>query len=300
MKLFCFLLPPSFVYKHFIKKRYQYDYEVAFLEGVPTKLVAKSNNPNKYAWVHTDMWIYYEQEKVFRTIEKAISCYKSYKKIVCVSNGVKEGFKKRFGFVDNIEVKYNPINESLVREKAKAPITEFSVTDNTKLVSVGRLVPQKGYDRLLAVHKALIEEGLAHELWIVGEGAERDKFEEYILQNKLQSTVKLIGFSDNPYKYIDKADIFVSSSIVEGFSLVCLEALLCDKPIICTDCGGAKELLGASEYGLLVENSEDGIYNGLKRILTDKKLCGYYKEKAIERGSMFLFQESIERIEDLF
>ena len=158
----------------------------------------------------------------------------------------------------------------------------------------------KGYDRLARVHKKLIDEGLNHHIYILGIGEDEDKINRYIKENNLQETYTLLGFRDNPYKYVSKCDLFVCSSYREGFSTAVTESLVVGTPVVSTLCSGAQELLGYNnEYGLVVENSEDGIYEGIKKLLEDRELLNYYKEKAIERGSFFSKEKTVKAVEDM-
>lgn len=291
-------MSPRHFYKMYVDDNY--DIEVAFLEGIPTKILAASDNPNKFAWVHIDLYNYYGQTKMFRSVQQNAGCYKRFKKIFCVSQSAKEGFKKRFGFDENVEVLYNPVDENIIKEKANEPITEVEFNDKFKIITVGRLVHQKGYDRLMRVHKRLITEGYDYELWILGEGSERSKLEKYIYENDLCNSVRLLGFHSNPYKFVKKADLFICSSRAEGFSLVVAEALVLGCPVISTNCSGPNELLDESKYGLLVENNEEGIYAGIKTMLTDREKLLDYKKRAQIRGDQFSLKERIRELENKF
>ena len=294
-----FIIPSKITYKLFIKGKY--DYEIAFLEGVPTKLLSVSEAPVKYAWVHIDLFEFYNgHEKVFPTLQKNIDCYKKYNNIICVADSTKSGFIKKFGFFDNLIVKYNIVDDVSVKEKSAEAVTEIVIPQKLKLVTVGRLTYQKGYDRLLEVHKRLIAEGFSYELWIIGEGTDLEKLECYINKYNLSETVKLLGFQKNPYKFIKNADLFVCSSRAEGFSLVVAEALILSTPVISTNCAGPDELLGNGEYGLLAENSVEGLYDGLKELLSNNDRIIHYKKQAELRSKDFRLEKSIAEIEKLF
>ncbi len=297
-KLLTSVLKPEWVYNLFVKG--DYDIEVAFLEGEPTKILSASPNKNKIAWVHTDLYNYYGHEKIFKTIEENGECYRKFNKIICVSESAKVGFKKQFGFDENVYVQYNPVNEKNIIEKAREAIDEIKISSKLKVVTVGRLVQQKGYDRLLSVHRRLIDEEFDYELWIIGDGSDRKSLEKYIMENNLTNSVKLLGFQANPYKFMSAADVFVCSSYVEGFSTVMTEAIILGLPCVTTNCSGMTELIGNSEYGRLIENDEDGIYNGIKSLLTDKKMREKYKDKAKIRRKSFKLSNRISEIEKIF
>ena len=81
-----------------------------------------------------------------------------------------------------------------------------------------------------------------HNIIILGEGSERESLENYIRENKLENSIKLLGFKSNPYPYIKNADAYILSSRYEGYPLVLCEALVLNKKIISTDCTGAVEV----------------------------------------------------------
>ena len=284
--------------------REKYDIEIAFIEGRATKIIGASSNPNskKIAWVHVDLYNGHWTNKVFKNnilLEK--DCYKKFNDIVCVSNSVKEGFKKLFGNnFENIHVKYNPIIASEVIKKSHEEITDIvKPKDKKLLVTSGRLSSQKGFDNLLEACNKLNKDGLDYELWILGEGWGRPQLEDLIIKYNLNN-VKLLGFKENPYKYIKQGDLFICSSRNEGFSLVIAEAMILGLPVISTNCSGPNELLNFGEYGFMVENKKDSLYKGLKEILNDEEKLKYYIEKSKERINFFYYRDRISDIEKLF
>ncbi len=300
--LISFVLPKKFVYKNLIKKKFNYDYEIAYLEGVPTKLMSESTAKHKYAWVHTDMSKYYCQEKVFKDEKDFKACYGKFDKVIFVSKSAKEGFLKQFKLEDDEKyiIKHNTFDSMEILRKAQEEIDENLLTENKVVVSVGRLVPQKAYDRLLEVHKRLIDEGYAYDLWIIGGGPEEENLQDIIAKKELHSSVKLLGYQENPYKFMSKADLFVSSSNVEGFCLVGIEAMICGLPIVLTDVGVARELMRESQGGKVVSNSLEGIYEGLKEVLSSDDKLVRYREKLEENINKVLAKFSIEEIEKIF
>lgn len=290
---------PTILYKTVINEKY--DYEVSFLEGYSSSIVSCSSNKDSYkiAWIHTDL-IKNPWSKNYYKYMSEKEIYEKFNKIICVSEDVKKSFIKKFDITENIEVMYNVINEKIILNKSKEIIDDINTSNKFKIVSIGRLSEEKGYMRLLKVHNKLINEGFDYELWIIGEGHEKKALEKYISDNKLNNSVKLLGFKSNPYKYLDRCDLFVCSSITEGFSTVVTESTILGIPTVTTDCPGMSEILGDSEYGLITENNIDGLYNGLKDILNDINIYNYYKTKVVERSKYFKLEERIKEIENLF
>ena len=94
-------------------------------------------------------------------------------------------------------------------------------------------------------------------------------------------------------------DILVCSSRAEGYSLVIAEAMVLGLAIITTNCSGPYELIDGGKYGILTENSTEGIYEALEHVLKNKKILERYKALALERSKMFNVQHNIQAIEQI-
>ena len=192
---------------------------------------------------------------------------------------------------------YNPIDEDDIKKRANEKI---NILDSSaiKFITIGRLVEQKGYDRLIRVIKRLKEEyDGVFQLLILGDGEKKKQLEEYIKENKLTNIVKLQGFVKNPYPYLKNSDLFICSSRAEGYSLVIAESLILNVPVISTKCSGPNELLDFGKYGMLVENDEDSLYLGLKNIIDDRNKLKELEKKSQKRSEIFNYKKTIERIE---
>lgn len=299
-KLIYTLLPTWLIYKLFIPKNY--DIEIAFVEGFVTKLLAASTNiqAKKIAWVHIDLsqnpWT--QNNKIYRNLKEEQYCYSKFNQIICVSDTVKNNFIKRFKLTNVIRI-YNPIDKTDILNKAKEICKYPQTTNDIKFITIGRLVLQKGYDRLLKVIKRIKADGIHCKLLILGEGEMYHTLSNYIKENDLSDDTILYGFQPNPYQYLKKADCFICSSRSEGFSLVIAEAMVLGKPIISTYCSGPNELLEEGKYGMLVGNSEDGLYQIIKTINTNKNMLYEYSIKSLNKSKDFDIQKTIKEIENI-
>lgn len=276
-----------------------YDVEIAFLEGLATHFVGSSNKTSrKIAWVHIDMIENAWADVDYRNAEQHERIYGNFDDIVCVSDYCRNQFVNRFGFHEKTTVLYNVLDDSAVRSKAAVRIAEAGIEKQAFcFVSSGRLTPQKGFDRLLAVTKRLHESGFNLNLCILGEGGMRKVLEDYIQDNNMSSYVSLIGYQSNPYPYMKAADAFVCSSRSEGFSTVVTEAFILGLPVVSVDCSGARELLEDGKYGILTENSEDALYEGMKLLLEDSAQYAKYKELSCKRGRDFTKESRLAELE---
>ena len=293
------MMSPEFLYKHLVKD--EYDIVVSYLEGV-TARIACGCKSKKVSWIHIEMLDDETFTLGFRSKQEALKYYNSFDRNVCVSNTVKEKFYA-FGIdEDKTIVLYNTNEDQEIKEKSEEPIDDMVFDKNTiNMVSVGKLVPSKGYDRLLRIHNRLIKEGFAIHTYILGIGEHEDEFRKFIKENHLEDSFTLFGYKKNPYKYVKNCDLYVCSSRKEGFSTAVTEALIVGTPVISTKCSGAVELLGEhDEYGVVVENDEEALYEGLKDLLSNDKKIQYYHEKAVERAVFFKKETRVREVEEMF
>lgn len=273
-----------------------YDVEVAYLECGATKIIAGSTNKKakKIAWVHCDL------ERAFGTdgsfAAKCAPWYAKYDRVACVSRRVKESFVSMFGDVPQADVVYNVVDSDEILHKAQEPLPAGVEKRKKTVLLVGRLSAPKNILRILKAHRKILNAGIEHDLWIVGEGEERAKIETFIAENDLQNSVTLFGFQQNPYAFMREADIMACSSDYEGFSTFVTEALVLGKPVVTTDVSGMRELLGDSEYGLITENDDEDFCRGLVEMVNrDDDLLLAMAQCARERGRSFEMDALLEK-----
>src|SRR5690606_21113955 len=115
----------------------------------------------------------------------------------------------------------------------------------------------------------------------------------------LDETATMLGFTDNPYPYFKAADFFILSSRYEGFPTVLYEAIVLKKTIVATDVSGVREMLNDGELGLIVENSEEGIYEGMKEVLTNPEISNSYQKKLENYNPPFNLENSVRKIQEI-
>ncbi len=277
-----------------------YDVVIAYLHGMATKILWNYKG-KKIAWLHCDMK--YSSLPIFFYKRQISKCFGTYDRIAGVSNTVCDSFQRLYGLGEKLVTVYNTNDtEAIVKQSSAEDYKRFGWNDfdGIKLVSLGRLAEQKGYDRLIAVCKKLKSDGLHFKLLILGKGEQERFLHEMIMKNGLENDVELGGFFVNPYPYVKQADLFVSSSRYEGLSTVMSETLILGTPIISTDVSGVREVLGEnSEFGLIVENSEKGLYDGLKELLSTPEKIEHYRKKSLERAPIFNTKTTVRMVENL-
>ena len=283
--------------KYFI--RGNYDVEVAFCEGYSTKIIGNSGKKNckKIAWVHTDVIKNPWSEKIFGSAEEEKKCYEKFDAIVCVAETMKESFIKKYGMAEKVHVLYNPLDfESVIKKSAEK--TDFKFGDGMKFVLAGTFIKIKGFDRFVKVCKRLKDDGEHFSALIMGDGEEKENIKKIIAETNLGDTVKILDFQTNPYKYIAHSDVYVCSSYAEGYSTAVSESVALNVPVITTECSGMREIFGENECGIICENSEDGLYNAMKKVLNDPSLLKKFSAEEKKRANDFSLKKRMKAIED--
>lgn len=290
------------LYRLFVKEKY--DIEIAYLETLPTRIISYSTNAKskKLAWVHTTMNESYRYPRSFRNRAEAIKCYNNFDKIIFVSQGTKDAFNH---YLPNVktpkEVIYNVNDYDMIKKLSKEPIDDVILSkDYLNICAVGRLILLKGYDRLIrSFDKVKKETQRNMQLYILGEGEERKNLELLINDLSLSDDVHLLGFKNNPYKYMSEMNLFVCSSTIEGYSTVVTEALSLGVPVLTTNCSGMDEILSNGKYGLIVNNDEVSLYQGLKNLIETPSLLLDYRD-AIVKDNNYTTQAFVKKYEQLF
>lgn len=256
-----------FLFKHFIKERY--DTIISFLEGPTTRIVSGCNyDSNLIAWVHTENKKAYSI--AFRNKKEMQKCYRKFNKIVCVSNDVLTSFNEYTNnfFESKTLILKNINNPYEIIEKSWQDIDYKK--DKFRIITIGRLDENKDHKRLIPIIYKLSQK-YNIELFILGEGKERKNIELEIEKYKLKN-VFMLGYQENPYKYLAKSDLYICCSHYEGYSTTTIEALILNIPILATNCSGMKEILNNGKYGIIVEDEDNCIYEKLEEIINNSKI----------------------------
>ena len=295
------ILSPKRLHKLIIREKY--DIEIAYLEGPCARVISGCTDPTVrlVSWIHIEQHTAKRAAQSFRSIAEAKKCYRKFQKIICVSKTVQEDFQRVLGIEASYEVLYNTNESNEIIQLSEEIIHDIKFdTNKINLVGVGKLLKNKGFDRLLRIEKRLLDEQYPICLSILGDGIQKTELQKYVQDNKMDEEVKFLGYQLNPYKYVAKYDLFVCASFAEGFSTAATEALIVGTPVCTVEVSGMKEMLGENnEYGLVVENNEEALYQGIKKLLDDSELLKHYKKKAEERGKMFSTEKTVNAVQDM-
>lgn len=249
--------------------------------------------------------------------------------IVALSNGVAEDLVNNYGAnKEKLLTIYNPCNIKDISIRCKSNVDDDFLNIRHRFdflfITAGRMIPEKGQWHLIKAFSEIIYNHPNTCLLIFGEGELFDQLVELIHMCGVENNVFLMGFHENIYPYLFRSDIFVFSSIVEGFGNVLLEAMACSLPIICSDYQvGARELLViperyeselldgyvCGEYGIVVEaldpqnedsfkklklsKAEKALSNAMESMIIDNKMRAHYREKSTERVKDFAVEKIV-------
>ncbi len=252
--------------KHLAAKFYQgrhFDIAINYLESEDPAFILDSISADKhFQWIHTDV----SKPEVRPETDQYAPFYARMDRIFCVSQYAAGRFQNTYPeLADKTEVLYNFFDTERILRLAQMPY-HYGTSDPV-LLSVGRMTPQKKYLRFLDVLHRLKTEGYKFQWHVLGIGGDHAAICQKIGDLDLSDRVVLHGQQENPYQYMAGCDLFVLPSGWEGFPTVTVEAKVLGCAVLATDVSGIREQLVHGETGWIVENSEDGIYRGVKYLL---------------------------------
>lgn len=293
---------PEKLHNMIIKEHY--DVEVAYLEGPCARIISgcPDHTTKLISWIHIEQYTTGRAAASFRSVREATECYNRFDQIICVSETVKEDFKKVLKISAETKVIYNTNDTGHIAIASRERVEDVDFpAQEFKIVGVGKLLKSKGFDRILRITEQLRLEGYPVHTYILGEGPEEENLKKFIRKANLQKHVTLLGYKMNPYKYVAQCDLFVCASYAEGFSTAATEALIVGTPVCTVDVSGMKEMLGMNnEYGIVTANEQEALYQGIKRLLDSCELMNHYKKQVLIRGNHFDGKKAVKEAEDMF
>lgn len=287
---------PKLLYNGILKGK-KYDLEIAAIHGMRDEILnSPIKSSKKIVWIHNDL----KKTESYHYSDEEIRKFFGFDTIMVISDQIQDTF---FSLAKNHQERnkiiriYNPLDTDEILIKSKAPVLHYDFDASVPtFVSVGTVFPQKGFDRLLRVHQKLLKEGLQHNILIIGDGYDFENIKKLKSDLGLDNSVTMLGFTDNPYPYIREAGYFVLSSRYEGFPTVLFEAITLKKNIIATRVSGVDEMLQNGQLGLITDNSEEGIYTGMKQALTQPESFSGYQDQLKNYRMPFDLENSVKAI----
>lgn len=276
----------------------EFDLAVAWLEGGSVYYVADYVKARrKAAFLHID----YENAGYTKEMDRA--CWRQYDRILAISGKIKEHFQAFYPeYEEKVSVFHNYINQEEIRFMAKEPGGFSDDFDGIRLLTVGRLTYQKGYDIAIEAMSILKKSGRQVRWYVLGEGEQRKYLEKRIAMFGLKEDFLLLGAVNNPYPYYRQADIYVHATRFEGKSIAVQEAQTLGCTIVASDCNGNRELIIDGKDGILCALNPAAVADSIAGLLGDeekrKRLGRMAEARKIPQGKEQLLDELLEERND--
>ncbi|MEK4302286.1 glycosyltransferase [Oceanobacillus sp. FSL W8-0428] len=246
----------------------KYDVAISYAQGVPTYYVAeKVKAEKKLAWVNAT-YIIDEEDIAFQK-----KYYNHYHKMIAVSRTAEKDLLERFPYyADKIEVMYDINNPRLIFQMAEAGNNYQDSFHGIRILTIGRLSAQKGYDIALQVCKILKEKRIHFKWYVLGKGPLKEKIKEDIKRHQLEQHFILLGVEANPYPFIEHADMYVQTSRFEGFGLAIAEARMLNTPVVTTRFDAVYNQMIHEKNGLVVDMNPEAVAEGILRLINEPEL----------------------------
>ena len=252
----------------------QYDYAVCYHMHSPLALQyveKKIQSKKKYVWIHNDfLTTGFQANRLSKILN-------SFDLFIGVSRRIVDEFVELCPqYADRTKIIYNIVDVEEIRRKAEdySVVIEksFLGNENLKILSIGRLVKQKGFDLAIRAADYLKKQGYNFTWYIIGTGKEEETLKEQIKFFDLETNFVLLGGKDNPYPYIKLSDVYIQPSRHEGYPISILEAKALSKFVVCTNFAGADEIIQDGEDGIItLDLSPESIAEGIIRLMSGKE-----------------------------
>jgi len=246
----------------------QYDIAISYAQGIPTFYVADKVKANKkFAWVNVS----YRLDKKEANFQKQF--YDQFNKIVAVSDSAKEIFLETFPYFHNkISILYDINDPKFINNMANIGEDYHDNFDGYRILTIGRLAHQKGYDFALNACLKLKEEGINFKWYVLGIGPLMQEVKKSIIEKDLTDYFILLGVTENPYRLIKNSDIYVQTSRFEGFGLAIAEARMLNIPVVTTRFDAVYSQMVDRKNGLVVDMDANAIAEGILTLIQNHHL----------------------------
>jgi glycosyltransferase involved in cell wall biosynthesis len=250
------------------KNKKVYDVAISYAQGVPTYYVAdKIHAKKKIAWVNVS----HHPNEMVQAFQRKY--YDQYDEIVAVSDSTREVILESFPkYEDKVKILYDINNPEFISQMAKMGSGFGDDFEGVRILTIGRLAHQKGYDVALEACKQLKEEGIHFRWYVLGKGPLEEGLKRSISEMGLADHFILLGVRANPYPYIKGADIYVQTSRFEGFGLAIAEARILNIPVVTTKFDAVYNQMIHGKNGLVVDRNATAVSQGIKSLLHDQNL----------------------------
>ena len=219
--------------------------------------------PTKVQWIHFDV------RKIFFAEKTARKLYPKFQHVFVVSEEARQALLHVLPEIEGItRTVPNVISANLCRQQAEQGESFTDGYTGTRIVTLGRLSAEKGQDIIPEVAAELAARGVDFRWYLIGDGKLRSVIEEKAAALGVTDRVVLLGTKTNPYPYLKDADLYVQTSVHEGFCITLGEAKVFGMPIVSTNCAGAHEQLDGLTNSRIVEREVQALLEAVEDLIT--------------------------------
>ncbi len=249
---------------------------------------------------HTQYWEYthyvpFPQEAVQDFLKNAVHRWlvefmQKCQHIIIPSESMREILVRDYGLHDRYSVIPTGTDlEPFLNADGKALRAEKGWQDETVLISVGRLAPEKNWDTLIRAFAKACEKHPDIRLVLIGDGAARQSLETLSSELGIADRVTFTGavpFEDIP-RYLKAADLFAFASVTETQGLVTIEAMAAGLPVVAVEGPGTSDIIEHGKQGFLVKNDPDALAKGINKLLSDSQRIQRFSKNALKKAKTF-------------
>lgn len=294
-----------------VKKEYKFDIVISHLPKTDLMNCLTKQGEKVVTTIHNNIDIDYPNY-----MKKMLPYIGRKSDLIASVSKVGEEYIKAHCKKANVKTIYNPQLLDSIKVLADEPITEIpnEIFENEVIINIGRLNIQKGQWHLIRAFSKVLKSRANAKLIIIGKGELEENLKGLTKKLGLEKSVIFVGFNKNPYKFIKKSDVYVGTSLYEGFGMTLVEAMSLGVPAISTDCvSGPREIIAPSkfceeidcskvqEYGMLTSNFgstisiddievsgyEKALSEKIIKLLDEKELYSKLSEASIKRSEIF-------------
>lgn len=276
-----------------VKYKNKFDTSICYATySFPCSFVARNASKNPVLWVHNDYLNFYNNDiNQYKLFFKKLKV-EEFRKIVFVSNYGRKSFTAIFPeFCKKTILCNNLIDYKTILEKSNEKVKDLKDSMVVTFINIGRHnEKQKKISRIINATRKLNKQGYKFRVLLVGKGIDTRQYQN---MSKDLKNIIFLGFKKNPYPYLIKSNCLLLSSPSEGYPVVFVEAQILGKPIVTTDVSDSKKDI-EGKYGIVTDNSEDGVYEGMKRFLDEGFIPNEFSAEEYNKDIM----KKIEKIID--
>lgn len=254
-----------------------YDVEFSAKEGFCTLFVSVGDAHRRLNWVQVDYGqMNYSKNhmplmiKTLQNIDMNIACSKE----------VEASYRTLFK-TQKIHVIHNFIDDLNIKKLASEECDYSNDPSSIHFITVARFHPQKSVDRLINAFSQVHQKHPNTKLILIGDGHLRTSLETQVKELHLESSVAFLGMRQNPYPYIKAADVFVMSSLYEGYPTITIESFISGTPVLTTKVSGVEEQIIQDKNGWIVENSIEGLVKQMNQLMEHPHLIQKAKDALV-------------------